>query len=333
MISIIVPVYNTQRYLHRCIESILKQSYKDLEIILIDDGSTDNSLSICQEYASRDKRIKVMHKDNEGQGAARNLALDICKGEYIGFVDSDDYIMPEMYQIMLESIKFHKADLAICGFSRDHNFTVRKQPTPKKYCIYDNITLIKNYINTPYITTSVCNKLYSRGLWENVRFPKIRAREDVSILYKVLGKSQCAVHIGSCQYIQFVRPGSTERTKFSEAKLSAIPASRANMEFIESNYPELIKYSFLRVTNTYVNLMQDIISSFQYFKQKSIYQKLYKEFVIELGNVFEIKEFDLEQYSRLCDIRDNQGKFFLCCHICGIKNLIVNFATRVLPKN
>src|SRR4051794_29018143 len=105
MISIIVPVYNTQRYLSRCIDSILKQSYKDLEIILIDDGSTDNSLSVCQEYASRDKRIKVLQKGNGGQGTARNMGLDICKGEYIGFVDSDDYIMPEMYELMLESIQ------------------------------------------------------------------------------------------------------------------------------------------------------------------------------------------------------------------------------------
>jgi glycosyltransferase involved in cell wall biosynthesis len=332
MISIIVPVYNTQQYLSRCIDSILQQTYEDLEIILIDDGSTDDSLKICKEYENRDKRIKVIQKENEGQGAARNFGLDFCKGEYIGFVDSDDYIMPDMYRLMLESLQVYKADIAICGFSRGHGFTLRKQPTPEQNSVYDNFTLIKNYISTPYITTCVWNKLYSRELWENIRFPKIRAREDVSVLYKILGKSQGAVHIGSCQYIQYVRPGSTERSKFSKAKLNSIIASRAIMEFIEKEYPSLLKYSFLNVANTYVNLMHEIISSFQYFEQRNTYQELYNEFLIELENACRFKELNLKQYKKLCDIRDNQQKFLIRCYIYGLKNLTVNFANTIRSK-
>ncbi|MGJ8539706.1 glycosyltransferase family 2 protein [Heyndrickxia coagulans] len=329
MISVIVPIYNTEKYLTRCLKSITNQTYEDLEIILVDDGSTDDSFLICEEYAKNDSRIKLLRKRNEGQGSARNLGLEVCNGEYIGFVDSDDYILPGMYQIMLEHIKKYKADIAICGMSRDHGFALREMPMPDKFQIYNNISLMKNYISTPHITSSVCNKLYSRKLWENVYFPSIRAREDVSILYKVLANSKCAVHVGSCQYIQYVRPGSTERKKFDEKKLSAILASKSNQEFIESKYPDLIKYSFLRVADTYASLMQEIISSFQYLDKKDLYRNLYKSLTTELKSKYELKYLDTDKYNHLQDIVENQFLFFLRSYLYGLKTLVVNLMTKI----
>ena len=117
MISIIVPVYNVEKYLSRCLDSILVQTYRDFELILVDDGSTDRSGAICDEYASRDERIKLIRQSNQGLSVARNVGLDAARGDYIGFVDSDDYIHPETYQILLDALLKYDADLSVCGFN------------------------------------------------------------------------------------------------------------------------------------------------------------------------------------------------------------------------
>ena len=114
LISVIVPVWNAHEYLNKCVDSIINQTYKNLEIILVDDGSTDDSLKICQEYEKHDNRIRVFHKENGGQGSARNYALDRCKGSYIGFVDNDDWLFPNMYKRLLELLKKYDADIARC---------------------------------------------------------------------------------------------------------------------------------------------------------------------------------------------------------------------------
>lgn len=113
-ISVIVPIWNAHDYLHRCIDSILGQTYKNLELILVDDGSSDDSLSICQSYAKQDERVRVFHKENGGQASARNLALDVCTGDYIGFVDNDDWILPSMYERLVALIEKYGAEVARC---------------------------------------------------------------------------------------------------------------------------------------------------------------------------------------------------------------------------
>lgn len=115
LISIIIPVYKTEQYLKRCVESVLAQTYQDLEIILVNDGSPDNSLKICYEYAEMDRRIKVVNKENGGVASARNAGIDLAAGEYIGFVDSDDYIEPDMFELLVGLINEYKADISICG--------------------------------------------------------------------------------------------------------------------------------------------------------------------------------------------------------------------------
>ena len=118
MISVIVPVYNTEKFLKNCISSIANQTYKDLEIILVNDGSTDNSGKICDDFAQKDSRIKVIHQSNKGVGAARNAGLDVAKGAYIGFVDSDDILRPDMYEFLLNNLIVHNADISVCGVQK-----------------------------------------------------------------------------------------------------------------------------------------------------------------------------------------------------------------------
>ena len=135
-LSIIVPVYNTAQYLPQCIESILKQSFKNWELILIDDGSTDSSAEICEEWAQKDARIKVIHKVNSGQADCRNQALEICQGTYIGFVDSDDWIEESMYEVLMDDLKTTNSDIAICNhYDESKNKTLCKNVSDKRYIL------------------------------------------------------------------------------------------------------------------------------------------------------------------------------------------------------
>lgn len=178
LISIIVPVYNVEMYLKECIESIINQSYKFLEIILINDESTDKSGEICDEYQKRDKRIRVIHKKNEGVSKARNTGLDIAKGKYIAFVDSDDYIEKEMMETLINNIKKSKSNISICGyriFNKKNNI-VRKSDDKLVEEILSSKEALKIIFENNKINGFLWNKLFERELIE-----KIRLQEDIFI--------------------------------------------------------------------------------------------------------------------------------------------------------
>lgn len=201
-ISIIVPIYNVEKYLTRCIESLIAQTYTQLEIILVNDGSKDNSLKICQEYAARDNRIIVIDKENEGVAIARNTGIDRAKGEYVAFIDPDDWVEPEMYGSLLNHIKKWQTPICLCNFYKD----TKRRSQPKLFEFEDEILkgeeiqeqLINNMIGMPdllpkyvYVMGSVWRGLYSRTfLNENdLRFvPKLTIMEDLVFMVQVLLK-------------------------------------------------------------------------------------------------------------------------------------------------
>lgn len=194
LISIIVPIYNVEKYLEQCINSILNQSYKNIEIILVDDGSPDNCGKICDRYAKFDKRIKVIHKKNGGLSEARNFGLDIARGEYIVFVDSDDYIDIHMIEILLENIKKYDTDIVICNFNFFENINIIRRNLSKniKTGIYNNIDIIKEYfLSSPIELVVAWNKIYKRKLFDkDTHFPVNRLYEDLATSYKLYFKSQ-----------------------------------------------------------------------------------------------------------------------------------------------
>lgn len=195
IISIIVPVYKVEKYLKRCIDSIVNQTYENIEIILVDDGSPDNCGNICDEYAEQYKRIKVIHKENGGQSSARNAGLDVAKGEYIGFVDSDDYIDEEMYEQLMKIALDTDADIVECECraGKSDNFSVFGKNT-RTIEIYNNIESIEKFyfgeqING--IANMVWDKLYKRYLFDNIRFLDGYNRgEDANITPKLLYSSK-----------------------------------------------------------------------------------------------------------------------------------------------
>ena len=177
-ISIIVPVYNAAPYLSVCIESILNQTYKDLELILINDGSKDNSGEICDDYALRDNRIKVVHKKNGGVSSARNAGLELATGEYVGWVDADDYIEPDMFEYLYKLAINYKADIAECGYASVDGDKVTVANFGKGLEYGDGKFITHKYLEAD-IFYGIVTKLYKRSLFERVRFPEGRIWEDI----------------------------------------------------------------------------------------------------------------------------------------------------------
>ncbi|MBQ2932571.1 MAG: glycosyltransferase family 2 protein [Clostridia bacterium] len=282
LISVIVPVYNVEKYLEKCIDSILAQTYKNLEIILVDDGSTDNSGKICDEYEKKDARIKVVHKENGGQGSARNLGLDICKGQFVSFVDSDDRIKPDMLERMLSALQKNSADIAICGIATNTGIKYIDNPVFECERVFNSGELMKEYVTTGNIHTGPCNKLYKRELFGNIRFPEIRVNEDYFIMHRLLGQSKKAVHTGENLYIQNIRPGSTEQSEFSERNFVLLDCAEDLIEYYKENFPDVYEFAAYNKVNDIAGLIWKIRQSKMTLSNRQAYKRLkadmFKEF-------------------------------------------------------
>jgi len=199
-ISIIVPVYQVEKYLRRCLDSIVNQTYKNLEIILIDDGSKDNSPAICDEYAKKDDRIKVLHQKNQGSSVARNQGLDVAIGKYIGFVDSDDWIEPNMYEELSSTLINSNADIAVTGCYWETKDGSRElYLAPDKY--YDAKTLLEGTVtdNQPS-TSALWSKLFVKECFDEIRFvPGVRSQDNICMV-EILGKNPKVVVLQKCLY-------------------------------------------------------------------------------------------------------------------------------------
>jgi glycosyltransferase involved in cell wall biosynthesis len=213
---VVVPIYKVEKYIDKCINSIINQTYKNLEIILVDDGSPDNCPQICDEYAKKDNRIKVIHKENGGLSDARNRGIKEARGEYIGFVDSDDYIDDGMYEYLYNLIKKHNAEISICGFKEvDENGKAIKEK--KSECIneYSSIEALEILAEDIIITNHAWNKLYKRELFvkNSIEYPVGKIMEDISTTYKLFEESNRIVLGDEIQYYYLIRETSISGEK------------------------------------------------------------------------------------------------------------------------
>lgn len=240
-ISVIVAIYNVEQYLHKCIDSILAQTYENLEIILVDDGSPDKSGAICDEYAQKDSRVKVIHKQNGGQSTARNAALDIATGEYIGFVDGDDWIEPEMYQILYSTMVNEGADIVQCGWYIVEPNGKKDCPYPDKYKkVLTSDEALDSLIDFPEfpLNTSVCCKLFRKRLVDWLRFSPVRAYEDDEFVYKAVSLANKIVCINSPLYDYFNRAESTMTAKFNMNKFALVTIQKSICDLLKLRYPK-----------------------------------------------------------------------------------------------
>lgn len=242
-ISIIVPVYNTEKYLNRCINSILNQSFKELELILVNDGSTDNSRKILDKYFKKDSRIKVINKENGGQGSARNMGLDIAQGEYIGFVDSDDWIHKDMYKCMYDiAIKNEVSIVQVNheitnSFFYDNCFEVSKINVTKIDDVIKRLTECNSFEILPFIFP--VNKIYHRSIWNNLRYPEGKFAEDLRIIHKIYEKAKKIVCLDYKFYYYYMSKNSSTRSGFKIKKLEDIEAWEELLQFYRNNYPKI----------------------------------------------------------------------------------------------
>lgn len=219
-ISIILPIYKVEKYLKKCIDSILAQTFKDFELILVDDGSPDRCPEICDEYAKLDQRIRVIHKKNGGLSDARNAGLDIAQGDFVGFVDSDDYVSKQMLEVMYKNIVKYNADWVMGNYVRvDQNDCI----------IHDNnayqIHAERCYSRDEFIEELVTehgsffviawSKLYKRDVFEHLRFPKGKQHEDEFLIHHIVGRSEKIVCIKEVVYYYLQRSESIMNTNFN----------------------------------------------------------------------------------------------------------------------
>lgn len=236
-ISVIVPVYNVERYLKRCIESIINQTYKDLEIILVDDGSTDSSGNICDEYKKIDKRISVIHKKNGGLSDARNEGLKVVTGTYIAFVDSDDFLDLDMYEYMQKNIEKENADIVICGTKIDYDNGKIIVKSSKKLEEFDTKRALIELNSFKTFDMSVWNKLYKKSVIDRIMFPVGKKSEDYFVMYRYFDRAQKVVVLPEAKYHYIQRENSISRGK--EITYDYIEGSKSQKNFIDQKHPEI----------------------------------------------------------------------------------------------
>ena len=241
LISVIIPVYNVEKYLHRCLDSVIAQTYQNLEIICVDDGSIDESGRICDQYAVRDARIKVIHQENQGLSAARNRGLDAAEGEYIAFVDSDDYILEDMYKKMLDKLLNYNVDLCVCQWQ--HEFSDGRQVVKKKNIdptIYGRKASLEfarflyrgNYENG--VVVAAWNKLYRRALLDKIRFEG-RIHEDDAFNGRIMAKN-ISVYVMEEQFYVYAQNGDSLTNKpFSANKFFFLDVLAERRELFKSD--------------------------------------------------------------------------------------------------
>jgi len=314
LISVIVPVYNVYKYVDKCIESIINQSYKNLDIILVDDGSTDGSGDICENYKNKDKRISVIHKKNGGLSDARNFGLKYAKGEYLTLVDADDLIRSDMIEGLLKAAIENNADISLGNFEKcSLEYGLEKLNNIKKDFLLDVKLLPREYLtgnkfdisNHTLITVAWC-KLYKKHLFENIVFPYGKLHEDEFTTYKLLDKSNKIIFVDEPYYFYVQREDSIMSKKFNKKRMDLLDACIQKMEdYIKENKFEKYTNSFLGYRTFILHLMKMIDESEDYsLKEMKKYIKYYRKTYLEnrkkikLGKVENIKSiiFFLDPY-------------------------------------
>ena len=272
-ISIIVPVYNTEKYVQSCLNSLIKQTHEAIEIIVVNDGSNDESLARCKEMAKKDSRIKIFTKTNGGLSDARNYGINKAEGKYLGFVDSDDYISENMYESLLSGITYNNADIAVAAINQvDEIGNILKtrliDGNEKLLTRYDGM---EELLFSQRISNSVCNKLFKRELFDEIRFPIGKLYEDEYVTYRVFDKAQKIYICTNAFYFYRYNEASITHCKFSEKEFDRIIASELKIEFCNNNYPKLA-----HLAEKY--LVYDAIMA---LSKMDIYKKSYDRYIVK----------------------------------------------------
>ena len=260
LITIVIPIYNVENYLHKCVTSVINQTYTNLEIILVDDGSPDKCGEICDEYEKLDKRIKVIHKTNGGLSDARNAGIDIATGKYISFIDSDDYIDQDYVEFLYNQISKYNTRMAICSHRvlYDTGKIIEKQTD--EVSILDSKTVLERILYDEDIDLSTWAKLYDINLFKDIRFPKGRLYEDSATTYLLIDQCKKISIESKSKYNYVIRRSSITNNKFTAKKMDLITSTEEMADYIITKYPDLKSAAERRVMYSYLSTLSQLVN-------------------------------------------------------------------------
>ena len=301
LISVIIPVYNVEKYLNKCLDSVISQTYNNIEIILIDDGSPDKCGVICDEYSKKDKRIKVIHKNNEGVSIARNLGIEKAKGEYITFIDSDDYVEKNYIETLYKMCKKNNSDMSICG-TIDVNETGKIVSESKKINKnMTNVEALQELLEEKHFNNVVWAKLYKLSLLDNIKFKEnIKIAEDIDVIYKVLDKTtKVSIDTNNILYYYRIRKNSVTQRGYNNDWKKAIEIIGKMTNYIIEKYPKLKKYAIKRYIKINVFCICQILKYGEHMEEIYILKK----------NILKYKKYKYYKFKVIDKI-----KIFLICN-------------------
>lgn len=314
LISVIVPIYKVEEYLDKCITSIVQQTYPNLEIILVDDGSPDSSPAICDHWAQQDERIQVIHKKNGGVSSARNAGLRAAKGQFISFVDPDDYIEPKMLEMMIAEMRDEQVDVVQCGYNEMLNGNVEVHSHSKKRMSAD--TAVKSLLLWDgYVQSYLWNKLYRRSILMSVEFCEdLRYGEDTVFIYQALRKAVHFVQIPFVGYCYVRRDNSLVAPTFQSYKLQSLQAAKIIADAVEKDYPQFVEQAHCHVVFDAFFLINNLFlvkRGKQLFKDEyaTCIQTLRKGIPAVLKKYMSAKRYFLYKF---CCIAPSIYQFFYC---------------------
>lgn len=279
LISVIVPIYNVEKYLDKCVDSIIDQTYRNLEIILVDDGSPDNCGQICDEYAEKDNRIKVIHKENGGLSDARNAGLKISTGKYLVFVDSDDCMTTDGIEYLYKLAKKNNAQLVIGGTEKFIDETNEIIYTSSNQKLNEEVLNKEDAIKDFFLNGCASwARIYKREIHENIFFPIGEINEDEAIVLRLIERCTKIIKSNKIVYNYRYRPESITSSSFSLKKMDWYEHCKANLNFVKQKYPDLTEYAEKR----YYSSIIFSLTSISFEKNKEPYKKILQELKSEL---------------------------------------------------
>lgn len=286
LISIVVPIYNVEQYLPKCVDTLVNQTYKNIEIILVNDGSKDNSGKLCDELAETDPRISVIHKKNGGLSSARNAGMKVAKGKYIGFVDSDDWLDLKMYETLLDLLISNDADIAYADYFKasDDNAKIDFTGSPEVKCFNKDEGLDNFYNDISAQTIVAWNKLYKRELFDDIEYPNGKIHEDEGTTYKVFFKAKKTVYTNLPLYYYRYNPESITNSKFSKKNLDILDVYEEKLQFVKDNnlnriYSKTLKWYLFKLTYCYFGCCNNLNECKEYIPSiKSKINSVFKEY-------------------------------------------------------
>lgn len=319
LISVIVPIYNVEKYLQRCVDSIINQTYRNLEIILVDDGSLDNCPKMCDDYAEKDSRIKVVHKENGGLSDARNVGMEVATGEYVSFIDSDDYISLDFYETLLETIVDNDSDIVECGVVKFYeNEKFDKYNDDLKVTNYDTVDALDGLISESPFKQHVWNKLYKSSVALDIPYAVGKLNEDEFWTYQIFGKAKKVTRIYKTMYYYFQRGSSIMGKGYNIKRLDALEGKMNRQAYIEKNFPTLTTKAKVDLYGSCMFAYQSVLK-FMSGNDKKKAGKIIKDYKNRCkltDNEINSITDSSKKYYKLAKLN-----FYLCCKIKAILNI------------